>query len=380
MRVALVTSYMPPHLGGIETIAETLFTGYRRAGVEVRWVASRVPAVAPGLDGCRIRVPCFNLVERFLGVPVPLWGFRGWVEVNRVVRWADAVHTLECLYMSSAIAVAMAMRYRKPSVVSQNIGFVHYGSHFLNWVERAAYATLGRAVLTQASHVVLATPTAVAHVSRLFGRALAHSCAFPIGIDTRYFRPASAGERAIARKELDLGAVEKVVLFAGRLVEKKGLSIVLDVSRSLPGIRFLVTGDGPLRHLLRGAPPNVLWRKPTGTDAMRTCYHAADCVLLPSHGEGLPLVVQEAMASGLPVVVSRDEPYAGDLLQLDICAGAERNAEAMTRVVNDILAGEQPRLGERARAYAVEGWSADTMVARYINLFTRLLADRKSSE
>jgi hypothetical protein len=44
MRVGLVTSYMPPHLGGIERIAENLFAGYRDCGVQ----ASRLSNVPPG--------------------------------------------------------------------------------------------------------------------------------------------------------------------------------------------------------------------------------------------------------------------------------------------------------------------------------------------
>jgi len=133
-----VTSYMPPHLGGIEQIAENLFTGYTSAGVEVRWVASRVPADAPPREGGRIRVPCFNLVEDVLGVPVPVWGPSGWAEIKRLVQWADAIHVLDCLYLSSAMAVMLSKRHDKPVLVSQNIGLIRYAFPPLNWIERVA--------------------------------------------------------------------------------------------------------------------------------------------------------------------------------------------------------------------------------------------------
>lgn len=87
MKVGLVTSYMPPHLGGIERIAENLFTGYTDSGAEVRWVSSRAPADAPRREDRRTRVPCFNLVEDLLGVPVPIWGPTGWAEVKRLTQW-----------------------------------------------------------------------------------------------------------------------------------------------------------------------------------------------------------------------------------------------------------------------------------------------------
>lgn len=376
MKLGLVTSYMPPHLGGIERIAEILFTGYTGAGLEVRWVSSRVPRDTPSRDGGRIRVPCFNLIEDFLGVPVPVWGPAGWTAVKELAQWADALHVLECLYSSSAIAVLLARRYGKPVVLSQNVGFIRYRFPVLNWVERAAYATLGRAVLRHASHVVLATPTAAAYVDTLFKDGLSRTSTFPIGIDTSRFRPAAGRDRQAARALLGLPAEEPLVLFAGRLVEKKGVSIVLDVCRRLPNVRFVLTGDGPLRVRLSEVPPNVVWHRTVAPDHMPAYYHAADCFILPSHGEGLPLVVQEAMASGLPVVISADEPYAEHLLAAEVCAAAPRVPDAMAARVRAILAGEDRTLGQRARSYAERHWGADTMVARHLALFDMLLAAR----
>jgi glycosyltransferase involved in cell wall biosynthesis len=376
MKLAFVTSYMFPHLGGIERIAENLFNGYVASGIDVRWLSSRIPAHLPPREGLLIRVPCFNLIERVCGVPVPIWGLSGWREVNRLARWADALHVLECLYVTSAMAVAAARRHGKPVLLSQNVGFVPYRSALLNLIEHAAYRILGRAVLRHATHVVLATPTAQAHAARLFGGPLPHSTAFPIGIDTERFRPPAVEERRVARDRLGLRPEERVVLFAGRLVEKKGVDLVVETSRQLPAVRFLVAGDGPLRDLLRMVPPNVTWRQTVPADDMPAYYAAADCVLLPSHGEGLPLVVQEAVAVGLPTVISQDEVYASALLDQGVCIGAERTVAAMTRAVESALRGDDPAFGGRARAFAVRHWGLETMIARYKELLEHLIHQR----
>src|SRR6266542_824164 len=147
MKVGLVTSYMPPHLGGIERIAENLFAGYTDSGAEVRWVSSRIPTDAPRQEDQRVRVPCFNLLEDLLGVPVPVWGLTGWTEVNRLAQWADGIHTLDCLYLSSALAVILAKRHGKPVIISQNVGFIQYRVPLLNGIERIAYGALGRPLL-----------------------------------------------------------------------------------------------------------------------------------------------------------------------------------------------------------------------------------------
>ena len=376
MKVGLVTSYMPPHLGGIERIAENLFNGYTESGAEVRWVSSRAPTDAPRREDRRVRVPCFNLVEDLLGIPVPIWGPTGWAEVKRLTQWADAIHTLECLYFTSAIALVFAKRHGKPVVISQNIGFVQYRLSLLNCIERSAYAMLGRPLLRHASHVVLATPSAAAYVNTLFAHGLAHTSTFPIGIDTLLFRPVSEEERRAARRSLGFSPETKLILFVGRLVEKKEVPIVLEVCRRLPHVQFVVAGDGPLRTLLSPAPANLTWRRTVAASRMHEYYHAADCVLLPSHGEGLPLVVQEAMACGLPVVIAEDEPYAEGLVAAEVCIAAPRASEALTKRVSDVLAGADPLLGQRARAYAQEYWSLRTMIVRYLALFESLLAAR----
>lgn len=374
MRIGIVSGYMPPHLGGIERIGQNLFTGYAAAGIEVRWVASRAPSNAPTREGQQIRVPCVNLVEDLLGVPVPLWGFRGWAEVNRLVQWADAVHVLECLYVCSAMAVILARWHGKPAVVSQNIGFVQYRSPLLNWLEHVAYLTLGRPVLRGASHVVLATPTAAAHVRRLFRGRGPQSSEFPVGIDTSRFRPATRTERRAARARLELPQERPIVLFAARLVEKKGVPVVVEVSRRLPRAGFFVLGDGPLRSLILEAGGNVYWRRTVSPDTMTDYYHAADCLVLPSHGEGLPLVVQEAMACGLPVVIADDEPYAQQLIEANVCRPAPRSADLLAKRVLEVIESPPASLGTRARAYAEQHWSLGTMVARHLSLFSELLA------
>jgi glycosyltransferase involved in cell wall biosynthesis len=373
VKIGLVTHYMPPHHGGIERVAEALFASYLDAGMDVRWVASHAPRDAPAREGRRIRVPCWNWPERVMGVPVPLWGPTAWREVSALVRWADALHVHDCLYPGSVMAAALARRQRKIVLLSQHVGFIRYRSRLLNGVERLAYATLGRAVLRRASWLVFATPAARAHVADLLGHCPARACEIANGIDLERFAPATRDETAAARAELELSQDRPVVLFVGRLVEKKNIHLVVEVARRLTNFHFLIVGDGPLRTLLSTAGVNVSWRPAVAADRMRNCYHAADCLLVPSHGEGLPVVVQEAMACALPVVISEDELYARPLAEQGVCVAAARTVDSMTTAVNTLLAHESAStMGTRARAYAEGHWNVRTMAARYISLVREL--------
>ncbi len=128
-----------------------------------------------------------------------------------------------------------------------------------------------------------------------------------IGIDTHLFRP----DPTITR--------EPVVLFVGRFVEKKGceylLQAMVQVSHQQPEASLVVIGDGPLRPDLEALAARTLPRyKFLGMQpakVVRDWMHRSQVFVVPSvtstmgDSEGLPMVVLEAQAMGLPVVASR---------------------------------------------------------------------------
>lgn len=370
-RVAMVSHYMPPHLGGIERVAESLYLAYRAHGFEVRWLASDVPRGAPADDPGRIRVPAWNVLERRLGVPVPLWGPGGWRRLARLVRWAEVVHVHDCLYPGSLAAAWLARRRGIPVLLTQHIGFVRYRSRPLNALEAVAYRTAGRAVLRRVSAIALATPSAERYLARLAAGGVPR-LRLPNGIDLERFRPPGPGERAAAREALGLPA-GPVVVFVGRLVEKKGVPLVIEAARRRPAAHFLLVGSGPLAGLLAGAGANLTHLAAVDPAEMPRVYHAADALLLPSQGEGLPLAVQEAMACGVPVLVAEDEAFSTEITASGGGLAGPREGAAIAALLDRLLA--EPR-GDAARRHAEACWSLTAMARRYAEVVTRLAAGR----
>jgi glycosyltransferase involved in cell wall biosynthesis len=376
MKIGLITHYMPPHNGGIERVAEMLFTAYTTRGFEVRWLASRDPGDTPPREGDRIRVPCWNGLECRLGVPVPLWGPWAWAEVRRLAHWADVLHVHDCLYPGSVLAAVLGPSLGTPVLLTQHVGFIQYRAAALRIIERLAFATLGRWVLGRACRLAFATPAAEAYVSQLLGGYPGHACTIPNGVDTDRFHPASQQERQSARRTLGLLDDAPVVLFVGRLVEKKGVNLVIETSRQLRDVQFLIIGDGPLARIVPDEP-NIRWYRSMSPEQIHECYHASDCFLLPSHGEGLPVAVQEAAACGLPMVVSEGEIYTGPLSDHGICFSAPRTPEALTRRVREALVGGTAEMSARARRHAESDWSLRAMATRYIALLEAAAAKRE---
>jgi glycosyltransferase involved in cell wall biosynthesis len=125
---------------------------------------------------------------------------------------------------------------------------------------------------------------------------------------------------AAAKRELGLGD-GPLVLFVGRMVEKKGIPYLLDAMRAVaaakPAARLMLAGDGPLRRAAEdrtrvlGLDGTVSFVGPKGHDALKLYYNAADALAVPSivdragDTEGMPTVILEAFASGCPVAGSR---------------------------------------------------------------------------
>jgi glycosyltransferase involved in cell wall biosynthesis len=100
------------------------------------------------------------------------------------------------------------------------------------------------------------------------------------------------------------------VLYAGRLVEDKGVIHLVEAMRQCPSERLVIAGDGPERGRLERAAvglANVSFIGRVPVERMASVLAGAKMLVLPSlRNEGVPNVVLEAMACGVPVVASRD--------------------------------------------------------------------------
>ena len=190
----------------------------------------------------------------------------------------------------------------------------------------------------------------------------------PNGVDTERFSPAP--RTASATPEL---------LFVGRLSTQKGVSVLLDALALLPARWHLrIVGDGPERASLTaqaarlGIAQRVTFHGWAQREELPALYRAADVFVFPSLDEGMPNVVLEALASGLPIVATR---IAGnDQLVLPgengtlVPPGDPRAfAAALAPLLTDPAARQ--RMGARSRALATERYSWARSAGKYDALF-----------
>ncbi|MBK9136824.1 MAG: glycosyltransferase family 4 protein [Betaproteobacteria bacterium] len=302
MRIVLVTHFYPSHGGGVEKVAGQLALRMAAAGHDVRWFASDTdePPAGPGVRCVPMRA--FNGVERTTGFPYPLWGPGSLARLARAVREADAVHVHDCIYAGSLLAAAFARRHGKRLAVTQHIGLVPL-LPLLRPVLGAANRLGARLVLERAAGVAFISPAVHRYFEAISGPSSAyHDVAN--GVDHEMFHPGDLSPQA-QRAALGFDPARPLLLFVGRFVAKKRLWLVRAMAEASPDWQWCVIGHGPEQPQTWGLP-NVRVLPPMAQPVLADYYRAADLLVLPSEGEGFPLVVQEAMACGLPACITAD--------------------------------------------------------------------------
>lgn len=189
----------------------------------------------------------------------------------------------------------------------------------------------------------------------------------PYCVDEGMFQADEAARAALrgpARDELGLKEDQLVVVYSGKLSDRKGVDLLVDAAALLPPeLRpvVLFVGDGELRQTLaRAAQRRGVRAHFVGVQPQRSLsrwYHAADVLALPSRrGETWGLVVNEALLHGLPCAVTEEVGCAPDLIEEGVTGSLCRpgDAAALARALRAALAlsGHGPRGREVCRARA----------------------------
>lgn len=370
MRIVLVTHFYPAHGGGVEQVAARLAERMAALGVEVVWFASDTDAPPP-LAGVRCEpMRTCNAVERLSGFPYPLWSPASLARLARSVRAADGVHVHDCIYAGSLAAAWLARRHRKRLVVTQHIGVVPLPRP-LRPLLALANRLGARVVLRRAAGVGFISPVVRQYFEGLVNAATAFHYV-PNGVDGDIFHPAQpdAPER---RAQQGLDPARPLLLFVGRFVPKKRLPIVREMAVLRPQWQWCVIGHGPEQPQQWGLA-NVRVLPAMGQPQLAEWYRAADLLVLPSEGEGFPLVVQEAMACGLPACVTAAVAAGATLpddLWLELPDAGQGTVETARRGVACIerwLADREARARQRAAvaAYAAENWRWDVAARAHL--------------
>jgi glycosyltransferase involved in cell wall biosynthesis len=348
--VVQVVGTFPPDLGGTEKVAERLAVSLA-ARHRVVVVTSR--SEAGGSPDDRRRYPETMLVSRLATwrvaqipfMPMLLW---------RLVRLPRP--RLYHLHLAQAYVPEMAglaaRITRRPLVIHFHLDVEP--STVLGPIFSVYKRAVMARVLRSAERVIALNEAQVLTLTGRYGVRRDRIRVIPNGV------PITVDEGSPAPEHDEAGPLR--LLFVGRLSPQKNLSRLLAaMSLVSEPVELDIVGDGTERRsvedeVARRQLTNVRLLGARHDEALMDCYRRAQALVLTSDHEGMPLVLLEAMAAGLPVVAT-DVPGVGETLEragLLVSPDPAAVAEAIDRLARDPeLRAKLSRLGrERAAACA----------------------------
>ncbi len=277
---------------------------------------------------------------------------------------------------------AAAVARRIPLVVG-----LHGSDVFM--AEKAPMRRLTASVLRRTRRLTACSPELARRIEAL-GFDGARSHVIPYGVDIELFRP-DPQRRVAERRRLGIPEHAPVVLGVGRMATKKGFHLLVGALAELfaaaPEARIILAGGGDrleeLRHQASRWGDRVSFAGAVLHDTLPDLYRAADLFVLPAvhdakgNVDGLPNVILEAMASGLPVVAS-----AISGIPLAVSPGVhgllveEGDGPALARAIAALVNDPQRRasMGVAARRRAEADLTWDAVAARYREAYVAALS------
>ncbi|MFG3296944.1 glycosyltransferase family 4 protein [Streptomyces sp. NPDC048179] len=363
MRVVIVTESFPPDVNGVAHCALQTARHLVDRGHAPLVVA---PAPAPGNRLAAAAAPC--PVVHVPSLPLP-----GYPQVrvalpSRKLATALIEHRPDVVHLASPFilgvrGMAAAARLGIPAVAVYQTDLAGYARTYVGAGEAAAWRRI-RSVHGAADRT-LAPSTA--SISDLEAHGVPRIQLWQRGVDTVRFRPEFRDE-ALRRQIAPNGEV--IVGYVGRLAPEKQIELLSGVC-GLDGVKVVIVGDGPSQaHLTEALPGAVFLGRRTGSDLARI-FASFDVFAHTGPFETFCQTVQEAMASGVPVVA----PAVGGPIDL-VDHGRTgflvppRDAGAVREAVASLVADPALRAGFGAAArQTVEGrtWAAvgDQLIQHY---------------
>jgi glycosyltransferase involved in cell wall biosynthesis len=296
----------------------------------------------------------------------------------RHVREYDLIH-IHTVFAYASTAAALIARAKAVPYIVRPLGVLNRWG-FENrkpFLKRLSFAAIDKRILLHAAAVQYTSEQEKAEAERLCAVANAVVVPNPIRISGDLARPANTK-----------GSVSQpVILFMSRLDEKKGLDLLIQafgrVKRRFPESILVVAGSGEApfekslrllaeRELVAGA---IEWAGFVSGVAKRDLLARARVFVLPSYSENFGVAVVEAMAAGLPVVISDQTGIHPVITQsgagLVTACSVPALSDAMIAVLADPAAAKA--MGERGRQVASNEFSIPVVAGKLVALYQSIL-------
>jgi glycosyltransferase involved in cell wall biosynthesis len=296
---------------------------------------------------------------------------------------ADVVHAHLPPPLSAHYAADACEHRGVPLVVTYHCD-VEIPSPLGSAIETLYRRSLGASTLRRAARVIVTTRTYAA-TSRTVWRH--NPVVIPNAVDIHRFDPAVDG--MTVRQRLRIPPDRPMVLLVGRIVAHKGIEHFIEASRYLPGVQFVIAGEGTHLETMErfagrlGVNDRVRFLGRVSQENLPRVYAACDLFVLPSVSrlEAFGIVALEAMATGKPVVVA-DIPGVREVIEdgveglLTDPVNPQDLADKIRRLVEDPALRQE--MGRRGREKVLASFTTEKVADQVLEVYADVLAGRKA--
>lgn len=284
---------------------------------------------------------------------------------GKVLRQSDVIKSNQT--PGALAALAAARRYGKPMLA--RCGYMHSefiaNQHGADSPQARQALDDERQLFGKADAIEVTTPMMRDSIVERIPASAAKITVTPNYVDTETFAPRAA------EKEFDL-------LFIGRLNPQKNLESLLDALRGLK-LKSVIIGSGPLENVLkekaRAVDLDINWKGNLPNTELPEYLNRSKIFILPSHYEGHPKTLIEAMAAGA-AVIGTNVPGIREVVRPGengwLC---EPNVESIRSAIESLAVDPEKRqqLGNNARSFILENYALDRIVSMEEQILTTMI-------
>ncbi|POH58867.1 glycosyltransferase family 4 protein [Arthrobacter glacialis] len=369
MKVAIVAESFLPDMNGVTHSLLKIMQHLDERGDTVLVIAPSTLENAPGMvEGATVRrLPA-----------VPLAGYRNIrVAVGGVARvktllaefGPDVVH-LASPFVLGWRAVRAAAALDIPSVAVYQTDVPGYAAKYgLPFLENWAWLRVERIHMAATKTLAPSTDS----LNQLRGHGIPRVELWRRGVDTERFHPS---KRSVAFRRKVAPAGHKIIGYVGRLALEKQVED-LAVLASVPNSTLVIVGDGPQREMLESVLPHAYFTGFLGGEDLATAMASFDLFVHPGELETFCQTIQEAMASGVPVIATgKGGPV--DLVDSSRTGWlyAPGNLGQLLGYVSDLIGDDAKRAAFGAAAYEqVQGRQWSVVCEQLMGIYNQAIAD-----
>lgn len=373
MKLLHVTPYMDPVYGGPSVAVRMMAAVAVAQGVEVHVAVTN----AAGFEDLRIAdgasVEEDGVIFHYFQRRFP----RSWFRAPSMKPWLDAhITEFDLLHLHVpftapfGIAAQAAQRAGRPYVVTLHGLLDPWSLRQKAWKKRPYLRFIERDNLARATRLHVTAPLEAGYVEALnLGPRV---CSLPLAVDcggaTFPDKSRAQPSRVLCIARLHPVKALPVLFRALEKLRKDGLDVVLDIAGN---------GDAEyvseLKKLVRelDLEPYVVWHGYVNAEQRRLLFAQAHLFALLSFHENFGLAAAEALAAGLPVVVSDQVGLASDVKtytagEVVPVGNPERAAQAIAKLLDPLVAAQR---GRCARKLALERYGADAFAEGLMSLY-----------